>query len=91
MSYRLEITDNTLKSIEKLKKSGNKPVLKKLAILLNELIENPKKGTGQPEQLKHELSGYLSRRINKEHRIVYKIDDASKIVTVVSAKGHYSG
>ncbi|PWH86234.1 Txe/YoeB family addiction module toxin [Brumimicrobium oceani] len=46
-------------------------------------------GTGKPEQLKHELSGYWSRRINKEHRIVYEVFEEENKVVVLSLKGHY--
>lgn len=49
MSYSLEFTSKALEGIEKLKKSGNKPVLKKIRKLLDELTENPYTGTGQPE------------------------------------------
>lgn len=52
MSYTLDLTENTLKAIEHLKKSENKPVLKKLQILLGELREHPFEGTGQPEARK---------------------------------------
>ncbi len=89
MSYSIEFTDKALEGIEKLKKSGNKPVLKKIRALLDELTEHPYTGTGQPEQLKHNLTGFWSRRINQEHRIVYAVDEKSEIVTIVSAKGHY--
>ena len=89
MSYSIEFTDKALEGIEKLKKSGNKPVLKKIRVLLDELTEHPYTGTGQPEQLKHNLTGFWSRRINQEHRIVYAVDEKSVVVTIVSAKGHY--
>ena len=90
MSYSIEFTSKALEGIEKLKKSGNKPVLKKIRKLLDELTEHPYTGTGQPEQLKHNLSGFWSRRINQEHRIVYAVDEKSVVVTIVSAKGHYN-
>ena len=89
MSYSIEFTDKALEGIEKLKKSGNKPVLKKIRALLDELTEHPYTGTGQPEQLKYNLTGFWSRRINQEHRIVYAVDEKSVVVTIVSAKGHY--
>ena len=46
-------------------------------------------GTGQVEQLKGNLSGLWSRRINKADRIIYSIEDERVIVTVISMKGHY--
>ena len=69
MSYVLEFSENVLSDIEKHKQSGDKVVLKKIEKLLNELMEHPTKGTGRPEQLKHELAGLYSRRINQKHRL----------------------
>jgi len=50
-------------------------------------MENPYEGIGKPEPLKHELTGYWSRRITKEHRYFYAIADDTLIVA--SLKGHY--
>ncbi|MCF2518656.1 Txe/YoeB family addiction module toxin [Dyadobacter sp. CY351] len=90
MSYSIEFTPKALEGIEKLRKSGNKPLLRKVRKLLDELTEHPYIGTGQPEQLKHNLAGFWSRRINQEHRIIYAVDESRVTVTVVSAKGHYT-
>jgi len=89
MSYTLKFTKVALKDIESLKKSGNKATLKKLEILLNELTEHPESGTGQPEELKHNYSGYWSRRINSKDRLIYKINQEDIEVIIVQAKGHY--
>lgn len=89
MSYQIAFTDKALDGIEKLKKSGNKPVLKKIRKLLDELTDHPYTGTGQPEQLKYDLAGFWSRRINQEHRLVYAVDEKTITVTIISAKGHY--
>ena len=86
--YRLDITARAQEDINYHKKSGNKSVLNKIAVLLEELIEHPFTGTGKPEPLKHHLSGLWSRRINKEHRLVYEVIDTS--VVVHKAKGHYN-
>ena len=69
------------------KQSGSKSTLKKIAQLLKAISETPFEGVGKPESLKHELAGCWSRRINKEHRLIYEILD-SKII-VHSARGHY--
>ena len=61
--------------------------IKKIYALLENTIKNPFEGLGQPEPLKSNYKGYWSRRINLEHRIVYKIED-DKIV-IFSLKGHY--
>jgi len=68
-------------------KTGNKPVLKKIVELTKSINETPYEGIGKPEPLKHELTGYWSRRITIEHRFVYKIDEETLIVA--SLKGHY--
>ena len=67
--------------------TGNKPILKKILELTRSVIESPYEGIGKPEPLKHELTGYWSRRINNEHRFVYKID--GEMLIVASLKGHY--
>jgi toxin YoeB len=58
---------------------------------INRLIENiqnaPFAGPGKPEPLKHELSGYWSRRITDERRLVYKIDDGR--IVVAQCRYHY--
>ena len=89
MSYTLEFTETALADIEKHKKSGDTAVLKKIEKLLDELMEHPTTGTGQPEMLKHELAGLYSRRINKKHRLVYSIDEQVITVHVLSAWSHY--
>ncbi len=89
MSYHLDFSDKANIDIEFYKKSGNKSILKKLHILLNELAETPEAGTGKPEQLKHQLTGMWSRRINKEHRIIYEILEDEERVLIHSVKGHY--
>lgn len=67
--------------------SGNKAVLKKILELTQAIMDAPYEGIGKPEALKYELSGYWSRRINKEHRYVYQIDE--NVLKVYSLKGHY--
>ncbi len=89
MSYQIAFTDKALEGIEKLKKSGNKPILIKIKKLLDELSIHPYTGTGQPEQLKYDFTGYWSRRINREHRLVYAVDENTITVTIISAIGHY--
>lgn len=74
---------------EYFEKTGNLKLIKKINRLLDELKKHPKTGTGKPEKLKENLSGFWSRRINKEHRIVYKIDTKQKIVKIYSMYGHY--
>jgi toxin YoeB len=89
MSYILEFSEIALSDINKHKKSGDKSVLKKIEKLLNELMEHPTTGTGEPEQLKHNLVGLYSRRINQKHRLVYSIHEEVITVYVLSAWAHY--
>lgn len=89
MSYTLDFSKTALKDIEKHKKSGDKSTLKKIEKLLNELMEHPTTGTGQPEMLKHDLAGLYSRRINIQHRLVYSINEQIVTVYVLSAWSHY--
>jgi len=89
MSYSLQFSKTAIADIEKHKKSGNKATLLKIEKLLNELIEHPTTGSGQPEILKHELAGLYSRRINKKHRLVYSINNQKVIVHVLSTWAHY--
>lgn len=55
--------------------------------LIKEMSRTPHSGTGKPEPLKHALSGYWSRRINDEHRIVYKSADGALLI--VQLRYHY--
>jgi toxin YoeB len=82
-------TVRALKEREFWKKSGNKAVQKRISGLLNAILENPYKGIGKPEPLRENLSGYWSRRITQEHRLVYKIDEVNDTLIVVSIRFHY--
>lgn len=89
MRFTVVYRPQAIKDIEKLLKSGNKPLIQKFKNLIEELEQHPETGTGKPERLKNELSGFWSRRINQEHRLVYSIDGEKVTVTVISAFGHY--
>lgn len=82
-------TPDALKDRDFWKKSGNKSILKKITALVEAIEDNPFEGIGKPEQFKHEFSGYWSRRINKEHRIVYEVFEEENKIVVLSLKGHY--
>lgn len=58
----------------------DKQMLKRINQLIQEIMREPFAGIGKPEPLKHALSGYWSRRINDEHRIVYKIENDALLI-----------
>jgi toxin YoeB len=89
MSYTIELTINAEKDIEKFKKSGDKKVLIKIDILLDELREHPKTGTGKPEQLKYYEISTWSRRLTVNHRLIYRIQEDRVVVMILSFWGHY--
>lgn len=80
-------TDRAIDDISYWKKSGNKTVQNKITKLLKSIEVTPFEGIGKPEALKYELTGFWSRRINKEHRLVYKVN--VETITIYSLKGHY--
>jgi len=52
----------------------DRKLLKRVNLLIRDIIRSPFEGIGKPEPLKHGLAGYWSRRINDEHRLVYKVE-----------------
>ena len=89
MTYTITFSSKAQKQIESLERGGNQALLRKIVALTAELENHPREGTGKPEMLKGDLAGYWSRRINREHRLVYSIEDEIVTVTVISVKGHY--
>ena len=66
----------------------DKKLHKGLCKLLKEMLRNdPRQGIGKPEQLRHNLSGFWSRRISQKDRLIYKFDD--KNIYVFAIGGHY--
>jgi toxin YoeB len=65
----------------------NKKILRRINTLIKEIKHNPFEGIGKPEPLKHALSGYWSRRINEEHRLVYKVSADS--ILLAQLRYHY--
>jgi len=60
--------------------STDKATLKKINALIKEIERTPFEGSGKPEPLKYNLTGLWSRRINLEHRLVYKVDNETIII-----------
>ncbi|OMH37987.1 Txe/YoeB family addiction module toxin [Motiliproteus sp. MSK22-1] len=65
----------------------DKKLLNRVNTLIKDIKREPFEGIGKPEPLKHALSGYWSRRINDEHRIVYKVSDDS--ILIAQLRYHY--
>jgi toxin YoeB len=65
----------------------DKSVMKKINTLIKEIERTPFEGSGKPEPLKHNLSGWWSRRINLEHRLVYKIENDTIVIS--QCRFHY--
>lgn len=88
MIYKLLLTKKAEEHLKEWKKSGQKKTLLKIISLFEVLQLHPTSSTGQVEQLKGNLSGYWSRRIDKGSRMVYFIEEDKVIVTIISLKGH---
>ena len=65
----------------------DKKIHRKIIELIKDIDRHPFQGLGKSEALKHDLSGYWSRRINQEHRLVYKVTDNE--IVILSCKYHY--
>ena len=64
-----------------------KKTLKRVNLLIKAIMRQPFEGIGDPEPLKHNWSGYWSRRIDREHRLVYKVTDQE--IIIVQCRYHY--
>lgn len=67
--------------------STDKAMVKKINSLIKDIKRNPCKGLGKPEPLRHELSGFWSRRIDPGHRLIYKVEADS--IQIVQCRYHY--
>ena len=83
----IEFTLKAKEDVDFWKKAGNKVILKKIRNLLDSIQDTPFEGIGKPEQLKYEWSGYWSRSINQERRLIYEA--LSEKIIIHSLKGHY--
>jgi toxin YoeB len=69
------------------KKSGNRQIIKKIDALIDDILLHPETGIGKPEELKYGLSGFWSRHMTDEHRIIYKV--VNDELHILSLRGHY--
>ncbi|WP_111861141.1 Txe/YoeB family addiction module toxin [Acinetobacter sp. CFCC 10889] len=65
----------------------DKQTVKRINLLIKEILRSPFDGIGKPEPLKHNLSGYWSRRVDKTNRIVYEVLDQQ--ILIISCRYHY--
>ena len=70
---------------------GDPAILARINLLLEECVRHPFTGTGKPEPLRRNLSGWWSRRINREHRLVYRVSGSgeAQALEVLSCRYHY--
>ncbi len=66
----------------------DRKLLKRINLLIKDAMRTPFEGLGKPERLKADLSGYWSRRINSEHRLVYGVTETGLVI--ISCRFHYS-
>ena len=67
--------------------SENKKILRKINELIKDIHRTPFEGKGKPEPLKYDLAGFWSRRIDREHRLVYQVN--KKEILIYSCRFHY--
>ena len=89
MKYRIVLTEQAKEDYLFWKSSGNKNILNKIVRLLEDMAAHPYIGIGKPEALKYSLSGYWSRRINSEHRVVYRVLEDIIEIEVMAMRYHY--
>lgn len=86
MNYQITISRQAQKDLQYFSKH-NQQLFAKIENLIFDLDQNPFSGVGKPEPLKFELSGYWAKRINKEHRLIYKVN--KNLITIKSCRFHY--
>lgn len=87
--YFVDLSARAQKELSMHYRSGDKATIKKIEKILQELSDHPFTGVGNPEILKHKMSGAWSRRLNGKDRIVYSVEEDFITVFVASAIGHY--
>lgn len=88
MTYTVSLTDDAIEDLRLLKRH-EPSAYRKFLKLYEELQEHPFTGTGHPEPLKGDRYGQWSRRISAKHRLVYKVQEHTISVLLLSAYKHY--
>ena len=65
----------------------DRKTLKRINLLIKDISRSPFEGLGKPEPLKGTLTGFWSRRIDEENRLVYIVEE--KVIILISCRGHY--
>lgn len=68
---------------------NEKRLIQKVIDLVKNIRQTPYEGLGKPEPLSHQLSGYWSRRVNDEHRLIYSVNEDKGEIEILSCRGHY--
>ena len=66
----------------------DKRIFRRIVALIMDVVREPFSGIGKPEPLRHQLQGFWSRRIDDEHRLVYK--KSGETIVIISCRFHYS-
>lgn len=69
--------------------SQDKKTIKRINELIQDIERSSYEGIGKPEQLREDLEGFWSRRIDESNRLVYKMDE-NEILYILSCRGHYT-
>lgn len=83
----IKFTDEAKEDFDYWKTTNNQTILKRIRELLESIQKTPYRGIGKPEKLKYNLRGHWSRRINREHRLIYKLEKDA--IIVISLRFHY--
>lgn len=86
MAYSVFWTDSALDDLEYFKKKDPKKA-KKIGDLLEAILDDPFRGIGKPEPLRHSLAGLWSRRIDHAHRLVYDVKESE--IRILKCRFHY--
>ena len=84
---QLYVTPNAETDLNYWKTSGNQKILERIYSLISSALETPQSGIGKPKRLKFEGGETYSRRINQQHRLVYRIEGERLII--LAARFHY--
>jgi toxin YoeB len=70
--------------------TADRKILRRINLLIHDIMRGDEGGIGKPERLRGDLSGFSSRRINDEHRLVYMVDAEADNLLIAACRFHYS-